>query len=83
MSPVSAVAYTALEIYCFEVSVLIALGIRFRVETMAMLQDSYRLLNTPVEKLIYYYNAKFNWEQKKRTVMTSLKLKLKNSHKDS
>lgn len=46
VSTVVAVAYTALEVYCFEISVLVALGIRFKTETMQSLQESYRFDNS-------------------------------------
>eukprot|EP00597_Dinobryon_sp_UTEXLB2267_P003076 CAMPEP_0170069532 /NCGR_PEP_ID=MMETSP0019_2-20121128/8171_1 /TAXON_ID=98059 /ORGANISM="Dinobryon sp., Strain UTEXLB2267" /LENGTH=717 /DNA_ID=CAMNT_0010277599 /DNA_START=431 /DNA_END=2584 /DNA_ORIENTATION=+ len=81
-STVAAVAYTALEVYCFDINILIALGIRFNVDTMLSLQENFRLLDAPAEKLIYYFNKKYNWELKKKILMKSLKLNLKDSHKE-
>jgi hypothetical protein len=40
------------------------------------------LLNAPPEKISYYFSLKVSWEEKKKALMETLKLKLKNSHAD-
>ncbi len=41
-----------------------------------------RLLNAPPEKINYYFGLKVSWEEKKKTLIDTLKLKLKNCHAD-
>lgn len=71
-SPVSAVASTAVELYCFESDVLAALGARFYGGTMRALLESIALHDPPLDKIGFFFRQKFTWEQHKLSLMQRL-----------
>ena len=64
-SPVSAIAFTPVEVYCFEGEMLLGLGAKFSPTCMDALNESLSLHNPPSEKVNYYYQSKFAWEKRK------------------
>ena len=64
-NPTSAIAYTNVELYSFESSVLLTLGSRYNAQTMNSLNESMNLANPPAEKLAFYFRSKMRWEQSK------------------
>lgn len=71
-SPVSAIASTAVELYCFESDVLAALGARFYGGTMRALLESIALHDPPLDKIGFFFRQKFTWEQHKLSLMQRL-----------
>lgn len=74
-SPVSAVAATAVELFCFESDVLAALGARFYASTMRALLESIALHDPPLDKVGFFFRQKFSWEQHKLSLMQRLQRK--------
>jgi CRP-like cAMP-binding protein len=76
-SPVSALASTAVELFCFESDVLAALGARFYGGTMRTLLESIALHDPPLDKIGFFFRQKFSWEQHKQRLMQRLQQKQK------
>eukprot|EP01033_Poteriospumella_lacustris_P012579 gene12579-8998_t len=74
-SPVSAVAATAVELFCFESDVLAALGARFYASTMRALLESLALHDPPLDKVGFFFRQKFAWETHKLSLMQRLQRK--------
>lgn len=72
-SSVSAMSSTAVELYCFESDVLLAIGARFNPATMQALHESLTLRDPPLDKIAFFFRAKYNWELRKHRLMHRLK----------
>jgi hypothetical protein len=81
-SPISIVSFTAVELYCIESDILIALGSRFNVDTMNSLNESINLHNPPGAKCEYYFRQKVMWEKEKSRIIGSFDSKTKNKDKE-
>lgn len=72
-APSSAVSFTAVEVYCIEGDILIALGARFNASCMNALNESLNLHNPPIEKINYYFRSKYAWESRKSKLLQNIK----------
>ena len=52
-SPYSVIAFTDVELHCFDADVLISLGTRFNANTMSTLTESLNLHNPPSRHLYF------------------------------
>ena len=71
-APSSAFAYTNVDIYVFQAEFILSLGARFNTVSVKALTDSLSLYNPPGDKLIYYSNARFMWEKKKKKTLLAM-----------
>ncbi len=74
LSRVSAISSTAVELYCFESDILIALGARYVPNTMNCLKESMALHDPHEEKIAFYFKTKYNWSLRREKLMARLKL---------
>jgi CRP-like cAMP-binding protein len=72
-SPLKAVCFTSVDVYCFESSLLIALGVRFDAETMTELQRSLNFHNPQDGKLDYYFKNRLSWEKARTSLLKQIK----------
>eukprot|EP01032_Pedospumella_encystans_P017371 gene17371-19795_t len=73
LSPVSAISSTAVEIYCFDINTMSEVQCHAHAKTMNILTESLTLHDPPVDKIAYYFRAKYNWEVRKNNLMKRLK----------
>eukprot|EP01041_Mallomonas_annulata_P011155 gene11155-23316_t len=71
-SPYSVIAFTNVEIYCFESDDLIQMGARFNSATMNALDELMNLHNPPGDKIAYYFRSKFAWEKRKERILEDI-----------
>jgi len=72
-SPVSAISSTAVELYCFDINTMAHVQCHTHASTMNILTESLTLHDPPVEKVAYYFRAKYNWEVRKNGLMKRFK----------
>ena len=72
ISPVAALSSTAVEIYCFDSETMALMDTHMFAKTMNILNESLTLHDPPVEKVAYYFRAKYNWELRKSSLMNRL-----------
>lgn len=72
LSPVSAISFTAVEVYCFDSETLLSLGARFVSTCINSLNESMNLHNPPAEKTYYYFRANYGWEGRKLKLMENI-----------
>ena len=73
LSPISIVSYAAVELFCIDSEVLIALGARFNTTTMNVLNEAMNFCNPSGEKFDYYFHGKYTWELQKKKILKELK----------
>jgi CRP-like cAMP-binding protein len=74
-SPISAVAATAVELYCFDSELLVALGIHRDQQIMNCLMDDWKFRNPPQHEILKQLRERFKWGKKKENIMKSMKPK--------
>ncbi|KAJ1436094.1 hypothetical protein B484DRAFT_393351 [Ochromonadaceae sp. CCMP2298] len=57
----SAISSTAVELYCFDINTMAHVQCHTHASTMNMLTEILTLHDPPVEKVAYYFRAKYNW----------------------
>jgi len=72
-SPVSAISSTAVELFCFDINTMAHVQCHTHAKTMNILTESLTLHDPPVDKVNYYFRAKYNWEVRKNGLMKRFK----------
>ncbi len=72
-SPVTALASTAVEIYCIDYDILVELGILKDERIMKSLLDDWKFRNPPPQEINKRFQAKYEWEIKRKHVLQPFK----------
>ncbi len=73
ITPITAIASTAVELYCIDVEVLIELGIPRDEKIMRCLLDDWKFRNPPVSEIRKKVQVKYEWEIKKKAILQDLR----------
>lgn len=71
-SPISAVAATAVELYCFDSELLFALGIHRDRRIMRSLMDDWKFRNPPQAEILKQLRERYKWEKRKGNILKSM-----------
>jgi CRP-like cAMP-binding protein len=74
-TPVTALAATAVELYCFDCELLIEMGIMEDTRIMRSLLDDWKFRNPPSTEIFKALQKKYSWERRKMKIMNQFKNK--------
>lgn len=73
ITPITAIASTAVELFCIDVEVLIELGIPRDEKIMRSLLDDWKFRNPPQSEIRKKVQVKYEWEIRKQAILQDLK----------
>lgn len=73
-TPISAIAATAVELYCFDSELLVHLNIHRDEVIMRCLRDDWKFRNPPHREIIKQLQERYSWERRKGQILHHMKV---------